>query len=191
MHNNVRELRTPADMEGLEIRASGADAADVVSTLLGTPVVMPMSESYEALQKGTVDGILCPTEVHENFRLAEVLDYTTNLYLYMSPEFPLYMNWDSYNSLPANLQGVIDRNMQWAQEDGDNMWSSIDETAIKFTLNLKPGYKFTDLTPAELETWHTPMRALMQRWADELDAEGLPGTKVLDFVQAKVKEYGN
>ena len=39
-----------------------------------------------------------------NFRLGENLDYTTNLYLYMSPEFPLYINWDTWNSLPAGTQ---------------------------------------------------------------------------------------
>ena len=69
------------------------------------------------------------------------------------------------------------------------MWAALDESAIAFTNSIKPDYTWTDLTPAELQTWYEPMYALLQEYADEFDAEGKPGTEVYQFIQAKVKEY--
>lgn len=52
-----RPIRRPQDLKGLKIRVQDMRSqTDMVSTLGGTPVVMPLGETYTALQTGIVDG---------------------------------------------------------------------------------------------------------------------------------------
>jgi len=188
LHNNIREIRSPADLKGLQMRASNVETSTLIQKIGGTPVVMPMSESYQALQKNTVQGIMSPIEVLENFRLGEVVKYTSSVYLYFSPEFPLYMNWDTWNGLPKDLQDIITKNVPWAQDDSNIMWAGIDESAVKWCDALPGGHKWAaPLSAAELEAFYSLVRPWHISRAAELDAKGLPGTKVMQFVQDKVK----
>jgi hypothetical protein len=79
IHTAKKPVNTLEDLKGLKIRTSGPIEA-VVRTLGATPVSMPVTETYDALQKGVVDGVLLPTEALLNYRIAEVTTYTTYNY---------------------------------------------------------------------------------------------------------------
>ena len=71
-------IRRMEDLSRQQIRAAGGSAL-AITALGGTPVSMPMSESYVALDSGIVDGLLGPTDTLRGFRLAEVSRYITRL----------------------------------------------------------------------------------------------------------------
>ena len=52
-------LNSLDDIKGLRIKVN-AENADIISALGGSPVTMPITETYDALQKGLVDGVLLP-----------------------------------------------------------------------------------------------------------------------------------
>jgi TRAP-type transport system periplasmic protein len=78
--NNVRPIRTPADLSGLRIRTGQNDMTVRTLEALGAiPVPMPFSEVYDALSTGKIDGQENPVPHIEASRLYEVQKYLTVL----------------------------------------------------------------------------------------------------------------
>jgi TRAP-type C4-dicarboxylate transport system substrate-binding protein len=189
IHNNVRPLRIPADLKGLQIRVTVGGAAEVIKTWGGIPVFAPITESYEMLQKKVVQGIMAGSDVLKTFRLAEVCNYTINLAAQYHPHFFLCMNWDKFNSLPPDLQKVIDDSMPWARQNAQKALDDQEPDGIKFAQDLGKGHQFYDPTPEELAQWVDPIKPLLEKWAGSVDAKGLPGTALYNFVRERVKAY--
>jgi TRAP-type C4-dicarboxylate transport system substrate-binding protein len=60
------------DLQGLKIRTN----SPIAKALGAVQVGMPMSEAYDALSKGVVQGIIGPYEPMKGFRLAEVVNHS-------------------------------------------------------------------------------------------------------------------
>ena len=69
-----KEIHSPADLAGLKIRVAGATAAEVATALGATPVQMPISQVYNALQTGLIDGVFTGASTLTDFKLDEVAD---------------------------------------------------------------------------------------------------------------------
>jgi len=93
-------------LKGLELRASGG-VAQALKALGATPVGMPQSETPEALQKGIVQGAASSLETLMDFKYAEICKYVT---IFNGPVYPfaVVMNMDKWNSLPKDVQDVMD-----------------------------------------------------------------------------------
>lgn len=70
-------IRTPADLAGLKVRVAGASAAEVATELGATPVQMPISQVYNAMQTGLIDGVITGASTLIDFKLDEVADALT------------------------------------------------------------------------------------------------------------------
>jgi len=189
IHNSIRLLRTPADLKGLQIRVSVGGASELTKIWGGIPVFAPITESYEMLQKKTVQGIMAGSDVLRIFRLAEVCNYTINLGVQFDPTGFLCMNWDKYNSLPPDLQKVIDDSIPWARKNCQRVMDEQVQIGIDFAKGLNKGYQFYDPTPEELTQWIDPIKPALEKWAASVDAKGLPGTALYNFVRERVKAY--
>ncbi|MGO9123007.1 MAG: hypothetical protein ACLQPD_35975 [Desulfomonilaceae bacterium] len=54
--------------------------AKVVAALGAAPIATPMTETYDAVNKGVADGYVAPIEALKGFKLAEVVRFTTQDY---------------------------------------------------------------------------------------------------------------
>ena len=142
LHFIDKKVITLDDFKGLQIRVSGAADADTVTALGATPEFFGMGETYEALQKNIVDGYVGASETLQNWRLAEVTKYTPLVGVRQATGFSLYMNWDTYNNLPADLQKVIDDNIPWAKQTIQEMLDGIEAPALVFA-EKEHGTSFT------------------------------------------------
>lgn len=101
-------IRQPSDLEGLKIRVAGATAADVATALGATPVQMPISQVYNALQTGLIDGVFTGSSTLSDFKLEEVADsYTLGAPLGRLV-FYAVLNKDVYDGLPGELRTALD-----------------------------------------------------------------------------------
>ncbi len=102
------EIRKPEDLAGLKIRVAGATAADVATALGATPVQMPISQVYNALQTGLIDGVFTGSSTLTDFKLEEV----ANSYTYGAPlgrlVFYTVLNENVYNALSDDHRAAID-----------------------------------------------------------------------------------
>ena len=71
--NNIRPVKSPADMEGLKVRTMQNPAHMALVEALGAdPTPLPFGELYMALQQKVVDGMECPIVLIHDMKFYEV-----------------------------------------------------------------------------------------------------------------------
>ncbi len=105
--NNVRPIKTPADLQGLKIRTmEHRGHMAMVNALGGNAVPIAWGELYSALQQKVVDGQENPPSLVNAMKFYEVQKYyTLDGHIY-SIDFT-FINNKFYNSLPADLQQIV------------------------------------------------------------------------------------
>ncbi len=175
------------DLKGMKIRSTGTSSR-VAAALGASPVGMPMSEAYDALSRGIVEGILAPIEAMKSWKLGETVSYHTEDYgAGYSDCLYIVMNKEKWNSLPADLKQIIEKvNAEWLERDGKG-WDDADKEGRE--LVLKKGNKIIPLSPEENARWADKVRPLLDEYVKNTKAKGLPGDEVLKFCQDFLKTH--
>ncbi|MBI4799961.1 MAG: TRAP transporter substrate-binding protein [Desulfarculus sp.] len=179
------QLSNLEELKGLKIRCTGT-SAKIVKALGATPVAMPQTETYDALQKGLVQGTLTPIEGLKGWKFAEVLASTTkNLGSSYSVAFFVVMNKKKWDALPQQAQAAIEQvNREWMDKTGQ-AWDQFDQAGQEFT--LAKGNKVIELTPAEDQRWAKLVQPILDEYVAASQAKGLPGREALEFCQQWLK----
>jgi TRAP-type C4-dicarboxylate transport system substrate-binding protein len=173
------------DLKGLELRASGG-VAQVLKALGATPVGMPQSETPEALQKGVVKGAASSLETLMDFKYAELCKYVT---IFNGPIYPfaVVMNMDKWNSMPKDVQKVMDDlAMEQAWWTGNYMDNHVNES-IEWS-KKNHNIEITKLTQEELAKWNELLKPITDKWIENAKAKGLPAETILEDIKV-AKEY--
>lgn len=182
--NPVRKLE---DLAGLRIRATGGPQVKVLKSLGAAPVVLPVGEAYDALRKGVLDGIAIIPDAMESWKLGEVVGYTTLNYRTATPSAGfLVMNKDKWNSLPPDIQKIIDKTSEECTERASKVWDQLDQKAMKAALEKK--HTLITLSQEEEERWYQRLVPLYDAFVKEKSAQGLPAAEALKFCLDWVKE---
>jgi len=115
--HSKKEIRTPEDLRGLKIRASG-DGGEILNRMGASVVFLPGGELYEAMQRGTIDAFEYSTlasnwDMHFN----EIARYVV-LSPVRAPSDPqcFYVNKNSWEKLPDDLKQLVqDEVDKWTQ----------------------------------------------------------------------------
>ncbi|MCF8094307.1 MAG: TRAP transporter substrate-binding protein [Desulfobacteraceae bacterium] len=183
MKEPVRSLQ---DLEGMEIRTS---APSTISQIGATPVSVPMTETYQALQKGVADGVLAPDEALEGWRLAEVTEYTTITPFLYSDVHLITMNKDKWNSLPADIQDAIEKvNKKHFENVTSVLWDEIDKSGMKFAIE-ETGQEVIELSEAQKEKWIEKLQPLHEQWIQKMEKRDLPARKMLETIKSLAEKY--
>jgi TRAP-type C4-dicarboxylate transport system substrate-binding protein len=166
-----KPVRKMEEVKGLIVRAPGG-IGDIMKALGASPVSMPSSESYLALSKGTIDATVFPGEAAATYKLYEVTKYITMSNLYVQWFF-VAMNKEKYNSLPKDLQKVIDECSGTVGTDiVGKAWNDADK--VGFELGKKKGMELIYLTPDEQKRWEQQVGPLTNTWIKTMEAKGYP-----------------
>jgi TRAP-type C4-dicarboxylate transport system substrate-binding protein len=184
--NTKKPVNKLEDMKGLKLRATG-QTAQLVKALGGAPVGMPITESYDALSKGVVDGILCPFDGLKVWKLDEVVASTTRDFgCAYSSGFFVVMNKEKWNSIPPDAQAAIEKlNQEYIEKQG-KLWDEIDEEG--YNLTKQRGNKVIDLPPEEMARWVKAARPVIDDYIKVLKNKGLPGEEAIGFMQDYLKK---
>ena len=174
------------DLKGLKIRSTGT-VAKIVSALGGTPVAMPMPDTYDSLSRGVVDGTMGPVEALEGWKLGEVIKFTTEDYAAAySVGFFVVMNKTKWNALPPDIQKIIEKvNEEWIERQG-KLWDEIDKSGRDFSLKL--GNKFIPLSKGEDAKWAKAVTPMFDEYVKDKKAKGLPADEALKFCVDRLKQ---
>lgn len=174
-----KEVRAPVDLAGLKIRVSGAVPGRVIEALGATPVQMPATEMYNALQTGLIDGILTGASAIRDFRLGEVADvYVTGPSL-GNILFYVVMNEAKYESLPDAEKAAIDAaSGAGLSQSGEENWGRVANEVLD-ELRADPNKTVIELSEEESAAFNEITLAVRDQVISELDAEGMPASDVL------------
>ncbi len=179
-------VRTLEDLKGMKLRATGT-SAKIVTALGATPVAMPMSDSYDSISRGVAQGILCPVESLQGWKLGEVIRYTTQDYgAAYTITFFVVMNKAKWESLPADVQKAIEQvSAEWIEKTGA-AWDEMDKAGGTFAAGL--GDTVIPLSATEDARWAKAVEPLFDDYVKEKTAKGLPAAEALAWVRARLKE---
>ncbi len=182
-----KPVRKLEDLRGLKIRCLGGIAARVLNALGAVPVVIPTGDTYDALRKGIVDGVIASWDSLETLRWGEILRYTTVSYQAAigAPGF-IVMNRTRWNSLPSAVQDIINRMSEVYAERLSKLWDQKDQNTIKACEARK--HVAIYLRPQEEERWRQAVMPLYDVFIKEKSARGLPAEEALDFCKEWVSK---
>jgi TRAP-type C4-dicarboxylate transport system substrate-binding protein len=132
--HSKKEIKTLEDLKGMKIRCTGM-AAKIVGALGGTPVAMPMGETYDALSRGVVDASMAPQEALQGWKWGEVVKCTIeNFGSSYSTGMFVVMNKDKWNSLSPDIQKIIEQiNEEYIEKQGKT-WDEIEKVGRDYTI---------------------------------------------------------
>ncbi|MEW6333859.1 MAG: TRAP transporter substrate-binding protein [Thermodesulfobacteriota bacterium] len=182
-------VTTLEQLKGMKIRSTGL-SAKIVEVLGAVPVAMPQGQTYEALQKGVVEGTFAPIETLKGWKQAEVIKSTTDSsgIGYTTAMF-VVMNLKKWNALPADVRKVIDEvSERWIDEHG-KAWDRLDAEGRQYSLGL--GNKTVSLSPGENARWQKAVRPIIDGYIKDVSAKGLPAAKAVSDLESLIRQYGN
>lgn len=160
------------DINGLKIRSIGG-LADVLFGQLGASVVMvPPAETYEAIQRGIVDGGLRNPVSLIEWKEYEVLKYCIYPPL-ISPSTGVFVGKQKWDSIPKNLQTLMKEVMIGLEPELNKYYDEMGQARLK-EVQEKHGMKVVHLSDKDIEKM----------------AETRTGTAVRDWIYQKAPKFG-
>jgi len=177
------------EIKGLRIKAN-TENAPIVTAVGGAPVAPPTTETYDAIQKGLIDGLLLPIEPLKGWKFADVIKAVVENHAmsYTAPIFVI-MNKDKWNSLPKDVQETIEKvNDEWIEKQGAQ-WNELDKEARE--LAIQKGIKITTATKEQEAKTAEIMKPVIENWIKTNSAKGLPAKEAVDFCIQYIKANPN
>lgn len=187
LHTSGTPVRTPADMDGLRVRFAAATVREFIAELGGTPVGVPPPEMAEALQKQTIDGVFIDYGgAHTAFKLGGLVDYTTELYSYVT-SFGVGMNQETFDSLPPDLQQLLEETTTGVSEEIGKMWDAADAPGKQYLMDegMEP---IVPSEEAEAE-FRAAGETVTERVLAQLEDEGHPAREVYAIMDELSQKY--
>jgi len=182
-----KPVRTMADIKGMKVRSTGL-SAKIVESLGGVSVAMPQGGTYEALQKGVVQGTLAPMETLKGWKQAQVVKYTTDCTNigYTTAMF-VVMNRKKWEALPKDVQKVFDDvSQEWIAVAG-KAWDDADAEGYKYSAEL--GNQLIKLSAAEQARWKAAVKPVAEDYIKSAESKGLPGRQAVAEVELLIKKH--
>jgi TRAP-type C4-dicarboxylate transport system substrate-binding protein len=168
-------LQSPADLKGLPLRAGSALHTIALQQLGATPVTMPASQAYEALSRGTVNGLVLSIGDWRSYSMQDLIKYTVTGVSIGHWESYLAINEDLWKKMPAAERQTWDR---IARETALKNAEGIDKQDVEVRdISEKKGGKFVDITtlPADMQAHIAKASAnTWIQWIEQTEKKGHP-----------------
>lgn len=181
------------DLRGMKMRGPTATVTKMLANMGATPVGMPVPQVPEALSKGVIDGAVIPYEVAPGLKVNELTKYASETpkgspALYTT-FFVVPMNRARYDSLPADLKAVIDKNS--GRELSAFLGSTQEGNDVpgRKAFVETPGYTITQIPAAEVDRWKKATDNLDDEWVADMNKRGFNGKVMLEDARALVQRY--
>jgi TRAP-type C4-dicarboxylate transport system substrate-binding protein len=174
------------DLKGLKIRGTGT-ATRYIQLLGAAPVGLPITECYDALSKGVVDGIGVAYEPLKPFKLAEVVSYGIEYSATYATAGWIVMNKQKWESISPEDQKAIEAlNDEYAEKQA-RLWDVLDKDGKD--LFLQKGGKVIKLSPEEDARWTKAVAPIIDEYIKAMKAKGLPGDETVKFCVDYLKAH--
>jgi TRAP-type C4-dicarboxylate transport system substrate-binding protein len=180
-------VETLEDAGGLRIRTPGGLQTRCIEAIGAVPVFMPLDSVREAMEDGTIDGIVtCPSMI-QSFGLAGVADHCTLISFGCVGE-GLFMNLEAWERTPEDLRTVIEEVCGNPYRTTGGMTKGTYD-GIMAELN-ESGVVLLTLPPEEEARWHAAFANVTREWVAQLEAIGIPARKAVEIFNEECERNG-
>lgn len=187
----TKPVKTMEDLKGLKVRFPTRLAGEALKALGANAIGMPIPQVPESLAQKVIDGCVVPWEVVPSIKVHELVKNHTEIPgspTFYTATFILAMNRARYDSLPADLKAVIDKNSGMvAAEAAGKVW---DEQAVAVSdMVKKRSNTITVLDEAEAARWRKATEPVVEAWLKSTKEKGLDGEKLLADAKAAIAKH--
>jgi TRAP-type C4-dicarboxylate transport system substrate-binding protein len=169
----------PADLKGLRIRVAGALEGRTLKALGASPVTMASAEVYEALERGTIDGVLSYIGTIPGRSLQEVLAYGTAA-PFGDYSVDAYARADWFEALPrASRDALLEAGRAYSEKGTDAM-VKVHEGEYLDTIR-SAGVEITELDQQQRAAFEQVVAPTYDEWRDEV-GDDAAADKALDLL---------
>ena len=154
------------DLEGMKSRSFGKWAPALYEKLGVIPVTVMTAELYDALSKGVVDANCMPIVIGALYKTHEVVNHISFGTGVSSAYGVLAINLDTWNSLPADVQKILE-DLRWETlEFEENLTDELIE-------EYSPLYVFDDISQQEQDYLYSLWGEILdEQWMKEMVDSG-------------------
>ena len=166
-------VRAPADLEGLKIRVAGATAGKVAEALGATPVQMPITQVYNALETGLIDGAFTGSSTLDDYKLDEV----ASAFTFGAPlghlSFFTVMNEAAFDALPEAGRAALDQDYRCALANhAEAGWNATADAGVA-RARQDAKNTFVDLTEDEIAAFAAIVLPVTQAYIDQVGGQSV------------------
>lgn len=181
-----KPIRSIDDLKGMKLKASGGIYEQIGRLAGANPVSISPNETYEAIQRGTVEGAFLSLYSVDGYKLNEIEKYHTYGAAFGGYPNVYAINEKVWQGLPKDVQDIIQKAGEDTVKHGSEVIDkSQEEFAQKFE---KEGMQIYRLTPEDKKVWGEKIKGIKDIWINEMEGKGLPGKKVYDEFEKLCKE---
>jgi TRAP-type C4-dicarboxylate transport system substrate-binding protein len=170
------EVKTLEDFRGRKIAGVGLNLR-FLTAVDAAAVSSGISDWYNNLATGLIDGLIGWIEGSIAYRLYEVAPYMVDVRLGAVPTKSIVMNERTWGRLPEEVQNVI---LEVAADYRDELAAETDRRADRSTKEyLERGGKILTLTDEQRREWAMGLPNIAKEWADDMEERGMPGHDIL------------
>jgi TRAP-type C4-dicarboxylate transport system substrate-binding protein len=181
-----KPIKGLADLNGMKLRSPSTVGNDVLEALGAIPVTLPVSDTYDAIERSIVDGTLLPISTLNSFSLADVVTEVFEMNMYATP-LHMVINKNSWAKIsPDDQQIILDLLAEFPSKIGN-----------EYQLDTENGYARAEAdgidivvpTADEMAKFKAAVEPLITKWLDEMEGNGLPGWEVYEQMKEISKKY--
>ena len=153
-----------SDLKGLKCRAWDEVTASIIRSLKGEPVIMSVTETYVAMQRGVVDAVLTGVPAMITQSLQEQAKY---LYLFnLAPAYiHISYNLESFAELPTEYQEILLDEFELLRQRGIEAQPVADSKSLDQM--TAAGVELVSPPADQLERARTQVKHIWDSWAAE------------------------
>ncbi|HEY3917480.1 MAG TPA: TRAP transporter substrate-binding protein [Stellaceae bacterium] len=181
-----KPVATIDDLRGLKLAVESRILGDMTVALGASPVTLTTTELYQAMSRGTVDGIFIGWTAIKTFKLQEVTKDHLELSLGEAPAYVI-MNEAAYAALSAKAKAAIDKysGESFSRKLGANNVAAGREEAQLVT--GMAGQSVAKLSPAQETIWKARVEPIVDDWIKRTP----DGAKVLAAYRDEIEKLAS
>jgi TRAP-type C4-dicarboxylate transport system substrate-binding protein len=157
-----RPILEPADARGLRIRVAGEIEGETVKALGAAPVFMGSSEVFEALERGTIDGLMSYVGTVVSRDLQEIIRYGTRAH-FGAYTVDAYCRTGWYEQQPPELRAALDEAGRALYRDGTEVMARVHEEDYLPAV-VEGGVELVEPSGPELQAFRAAVEPVYGRW---------------------------
>jgi TRAP-type C4-dicarboxylate transport system substrate-binding protein len=175
------------DVRGKKIGTAGAALAWIRGTG-AVPVQSNMMEYYNSTKTGVFEAFIIFPSAHPGMKYPEVAPYTVKVGFGAQYAAAIIVNKGLFDKWPPALQKVFrDAGAKWG-DDSDKAMQNAGEAGLQSVAGFKG--QVIEFPREEQIKWARMMPNIAKEWAQRLDGQGLPGSKVLTAYMDEMRRLG-
>lgn len=173
-----KPVEQPGDLKGMKIRGTGKPDSAAVKACGASPTFLSSGELYEALQRGTIDGVVTHVGTLVARNLGEVLD---NL-IFMRPRlaswgYQIYVLNSTFEKWPKEVQDIIE--VAAVEYDYNYLNNALSYLRSDLLPTLSKQMKIMALSPEQTKRFRDAVLPTYQNWLKNVDKKF--GEKLLEL----------